>query len=112
MVCTTGRMALFDQAQLKRAIAELKATTRVTMETVGVRFGRRVSTSVYRENLLREPGKSRMHVWIHVVCAPAEAAGRQRASCGVPVPVAAFACVRMPACVRLRDVQPSSSVCC
>jgi len=48
-------MALFE-GQLKRAIAELKATTRVTMETVGVRFGRRVSTSVYRENLIREPG--------------------------------------------------------
>ncbi len=49
-------MALLDQAQLNRAIAELKATTRVTMETVGVRFGRRVSTAVYREHLLREPG--------------------------------------------------------
>ena len=48
---------MFDQAQLNRAIAELKATTRVTMETVGVRFGRRVSTSVYRENLLRVPGE-------------------------------------------------------
>jgi len=50
-------MSLFDQAQLKRAIAELKATTRVTMETVGVRFGRRVSTAVYRENLQRVPGE-------------------------------------------------------
>jgi len=30
-------MALFEEDQLKRAIAELKATTRVTMETVGVR---------------------------------------------------------------------------
>jgi len=49
-------MALLDQAQLNRAIAELKATTRVTMETVGVRFGRRVSTAVYREHLVREPG--------------------------------------------------------
>jgi hypothetical protein len=49
-------MALFDQAQLNRAIAELKATTRVTMETVGVRFGRRVSTAVYREHLARKPG--------------------------------------------------------
>ena len=44
----TRAMALLDQAQLNRAIAELKATTRVTMETVGVRFGRRVSTAVYR----------------------------------------------------------------
>ena len=49
-------MAMYDQMQLKRAIAELKATTRVTMETVGVRFGCRVSTSVYRESLQREPG--------------------------------------------------------
>lgn len=48
--------AVFDEAQLKLAINELKATTRVTMETVGVRFGRRVNTSVYREHLLRVPG--------------------------------------------------------
>jgi hypothetical protein len=48
--------AAFDEAQHKLAIDELKATTRVTMETVGVRFGRRVSTSIYREHLLRVPG--------------------------------------------------------
>jgi hypothetical protein len=47
---------LFDEEALKLAIADLKASTRVTMETVGVRFGRRVSTSVYRANLLRVPG--------------------------------------------------------
>jgi len=29
-------MALFEEDQLKRAIAELKATTRVNVETVGV----------------------------------------------------------------------------
>lgn len=51
-------MSLFDQAQLNRAISELKATTRVTMETVGVRFGRRVNTSVYRENLACASGES------------------------------------------------------
>ena len=46
-------MEVFDAAQLQRAIKELKDSTRVTMETVGVRFCRRVSTALYREHLLR-----------------------------------------------------------
>ena len=49
-------MEVFDAAQLQRAIKELKDSTRVTMETVGVRFCRRVSTALYREHLLRSPG--------------------------------------------------------
>lgn len=45
--------------QLCDAIADLKASTRVTMETVGIRCQRRVSTAVYKQGLPRLNGPRR-----------------------------------------------------
>lgn len=50
-------MLQFNQITLKDAISQLKAATEVTMETVGVRFSKRVSTGIYREGLSRLDGK-------------------------------------------------------
>ena len=66
--------SLFDQTHLKLAIEELKRSTKVTMETVGVRFCSRLSTSVYREHLRRVPGTSclplfsfAVHIGVHTL---------------------------------------------
>ena len=48
--------AMVTGQQLCEAIADLKASTRVTMETVGIRCQRRVSTSVYKQGLARLNG--------------------------------------------------------
>ena len=47
-------------ARLSEAIADLKSSTRVTMETVGIRCQRRVSTATYKQGLPKLKGQRRL----------------------------------------------------
>ncbi|EKX41881.1 hypothetical protein GUITHDRAFT_141634 [Guillardia theta CCMP2712] len=70
-----NNMLQFNQITLKDAISQLKAATEVTMETVGVRFSKRVSTGIYREGLSRldgtvtiqPPSEDRVSIFISLV---------------------------------------------